>query len=395
MSLLWILVLYSVITIAISLNEMAFLRREDKKPPIVLDDTLYHSSIAIALQDRRFGIFSTLYTLLINALWLAFGLAWLRRTFIHDNTLLENTLFLLAFLLIFVALNLPLSYFKGMVQDKKNGFTTMGIKLFILDTLKAIALTAIFGFIVLYGLLFCLRFLGEGWWIYAFIFSMGLVVVLNVIYPTIIAPIFNKLTPLSDEKLANSIDNLMRQSGFRMSGVFVMDASKRDKRLNAFFGGLFKTKRVVLFDTLLNAMGQRELLAVLAHELGHFKHKDILKGLFSAALSLLLIFYLLAHIPASIYERLGLEGVDGALFLVFIMFGNVLTLLISPVLNALSRANEYAADAYAASMVGARPMSDALLVLARENKAFIKHSRLDTIFNQSHPSIYDRLEALK
>lgn len=394
MILIWILIAYTFVSIFIALSEKIFLQNEAKKEAVILSKDLYDSSIKIAVANKNFEIFQSLYMLGVNACWLGFGLKILREKIVPLNTLFQNTLFLLSFLLIFILLNLPLGYFKDMIMDKKNGFKDMSLKLFLIDTIKSLLLTAIIGFILLYALLFCLQFLGEFWWLAAFGVSFLFIIAANVFYPTLIMPLFNKMLPLEDEGLLGKIKGLMDKSGFKASGVYVMDASKRDKRLNAFLGGLFKTKRVVLFDTLIKGMKENELIAVLAHELGHFKHKDLLKGVFNSAIMLFILFFIMAHIPQGFYEKMGLGGVDSAVFVAFIMFGNILSLIFFPFINHLSRVNEYAADAYAASQVGAKDMKEALLVLAKENKAFIKHSKIETFFNHTHPSIYDRLKAL-
>lgn len=314
---------------------------------------------------------------------------------IFSSSTLENTLFLLAFLAINTLATLPLSWYEDFVKDKKHGFSNMSAALFIKDTLRNLVLLGIFGFLLIFVLVFCFEKLGSWWWLGAFGVAFAAILIAQILYPTLIAPLYNKMQPLKDEHLQGEIAALMQKCGFKSSGVFVMDASKRDKRLNAYFGGLFRSKRVVLFDTLLKALKTRQLLAVLGHELGHFVHKDLLKGLFSSALMLFLLFFIFANLPEFFYTQSGLNGVNAGVFALFLIFGEIFTLIFSPFLNFLSRKNEFNADKHGAAMTSKADMSAALLVLARENKAFISSARLYEIFHLSHPTISQRLRALE
>lgn len=314
---------------------------------------------------------------------------------IFSSSTLENTLFLLAFLAINTLATLPLSWYEDFVKDKKHGFSNMSAALFIKDTLRNLVLLGIFGFLLIFVLVFCFEKLGSWWWLGAFGVAFAAILIAQILYPTLIAPLYNKMQPLKDEHLQGEIATLMQKCGFKSSGVFVMDASKRDKRLNAYFGGLFRSKRVVLFDTLLKALKTRQLLAVLGHELGHFVHKDLLKGLFSSALMLFLLFFIFANLPEFFYTQSGLNGVNAGVFALFLIFGEIFTLIFSPFLNFLSRKNEFNADKHGAAMTSKADMSAALLVLAHENKAFISSARLYEIFHLSHPTISQRLRALE
>ncbi|EAI2145105.1 M48 family peptidase, partial [Campylobacter lari] len=340
-------------------------------------------------------IFSNLYNLIINISWISFGFLYLKENFIKENSTLENTLFLLAFLLIISILNLPLSYYESFVKDKKHGFSNMTLALFVKDSIKSLVLMLIFGFLIIYVLVFCFEFFSTYWWIVAFALSFIIILIINLIYPTLIAPMFNKMKKLEDENLLEKITNLMQKCGFSANGVYVIDASKRDKRLNAYFGGLFKSKRVVLFDTLLNALKEKELIAVLGHELGHFVHKDLLKMLFSSALMLFALFFIFAHLPSFFYIESHLDGVNAGVFALLLIFGNIFTFIISPLLNKMSQKNEFNADLHGAKLSSKEDMKNALIALAKENKAFVKTSKIYTFFHLSHPCIYDRIKALQ
>ncbi|AXL45127.1 M48 family peptidase [Campylobacter jejuni] len=394
MTLIAILCLYTALLSWISYAQICFLEREKDKQAQILSEKDYQNAADIAIENEKFKLFSNFYNLIINIAWIGFGFLYLKELLISSNTRFENTLFLLSFLIITSILNLPLSIYESFIKDKAHGFSNMTVKLFIKDTMKSLILTLIFGFLILYALLFCYDFFGTFWWIAAFIFAFCIIVIINLIYPTLIAPIFNKMKKLDDENLLKKISSLMKQCGFSANGVYVIDASKRDKRLNAYFGGLFKSKRVVLFDTLLKALNERELLAVLGHELGHFVHKDIIKALFNGAITMFLLFFVFANLPEFVYLESHLEGVNGGVFALLFILANIFSFLISPMLNALSRKNEFAADQHGAKVTSKEDMKNALIALARENKAFIKTSKIYAFFYLSHPSISDRIKAL-
>ncbi len=394
MTLIAILCLYTALLSWISYAQIRFLEREKDKQAQILSEKDYQNAADIAIENEKFKLFSNFYNLIISIAWIGFGFLYLKELLILNNTRFENTLFLLSFLIITSILNLPLSIYESFIKDKAHGFSNMTVKLFIKDTMKSLILTLIFGFLILYALLFCYDFFGTFWWIAAFIFAFCIIMIINLIYPTLIAPIFNKMEKLDDENLLKKISSLMKQCGFSANGVYVIDASKRDKRLNAYFGGLFKSKRVVLFDTLLKALNERELLAVLGHELGHFVHKDIIKALFNGAITMFLLFFVFANLPEFVYLESHLEGVNGGVFALLFIFANIFSFLISPMLNALSRKNEFAADQHGAKVTSKEDMKNALIALARENKAFIKTSKIYAFFYLSHPSISDRIKAL-
>ncbi|MCV3411190.1 M48 family metallopeptidase [Campylobacter lari] len=395
MTLISILCVYTAFLVFISYMQIAFLKKEREKHAIILNEHDYKNAVNIAIENEKYKIFSNLYNLIINISWIGFGFLYLKEIFIKENSTLENTLFLLAFLLIISILNLPLSYYESFIKDKKHGFSNMTLALFIKDSIKSLALMLIFGFLIIYALVFCFEFFNTYWWIVAFALSFIIILIINLIYPTLIAPMFNKMKKLEDENLLEKITDLMQKCGFSANGVYVIDASKRDKRLNAYFGGLFKSKRVVLFDTLLNALKEKELIAVLGHELGHFVHKDLLKMLFSSALMLFVLFFIFAHLPSFFYIESHLDGVNAGVFALLLIFGNIFTFIISPLLNKMSQKNEFNADLHGAKLSSKEDMKNALIALAKENKAFVKTSKIYTFFHLSHPCIYDRIKALQ
>ena len=225
--------------------------------------------------------------------------------------------------------------------------------------------------------------------------SFGVALVINLIYPTLIAPIFNKMSPLEDGELKGKIEGLLAKCGFKSSGVFTIDASKRDNRLNAYFGGLGATKRVVLFDTLIKKLSTEEIVAVLGHELGHFKHKDILKMIALSAVMLFCLFFIFGNVGVGAYEAIGL-GQNGASIIIFlVLFSPIFSFLFSPIISYFSRKNEFGADRFSKEISNKTDMINALTKLGSENKAFPKSHWLYSFVYHSHPSLFERINELE
>ena len=180
----------------------------------------------------------------------------------------------------------------------------------------------------------------------------------------------------------------------KSSGIYTMDASKRDSRLNAYFGGLGKSKRVVLFDTLIKKLTHTELLAVLGHELGHFKHKDILKNIALSAVMMFVMFFIFGNIPQFVFDGIGIEKSSQIILVLFLMLSAPIGFILQPFMNYISRLNEYAADEYGSTTASKEDLANALIKLADENKSFPKSSKLSIIFYHSHPPLLKRLKAL-
>jgi len=234
----------------------------------------------------------------------------------------------------------------------------------------------------------------ESWWLWGFILLFSIAIIVNIIYPTIIAPIFNKFNPLEEGELRDAIVSLMESAGLKSDGIFVMDASKRDSRLNAYFGGLGKSKRVVLFDTLIAKLNRDELLAVLGHELGHFSHGDIWKNIALMGGLLFVSFFLLGHLPDELFTTMGTIPNAGVKIAMMILLLPVISFIFTPVMSFVSRHNEYAADEFGSQMGGRENLISALMKLVTENKSFPKSHPLVIFFYYTHPPIIERLKEL-
>ena len=207
--------------------------------------------------------------------------------------------------------------------------------------------------------------------------------------------ILNKFSPLDNENLKQDIENIMDKVGFRASGIFVMDASKRDGRLNAFFGGFGKSKRVVLFDTLINKLSPKEIIAVLGHELGHFKHKDLIKNITMMGILMFGLFAIIGNLPDALFEQMNISKTAGNILVLAFIIGEVYFYLLSPVVNFISRYNEFEADKMGAELGDAKDLKSALIKLVNENKSFPKSSKIYSIIYHSHPSVIERIKELE
>ena len=285
-----IYVIYELVLAALEYN---FIKKAMARSAVVLSEQDYQKAGIARLSKLKVDMASKIYALILLFVWSCFGLALLGNYLgdISENTRLNGVIMVLGFLIINNILSLPFSIYEDFVLDKKLGFSNMTPKLFIIDELKGLALLLIFGGLGVWVFSLCYDYLGALWWLWAYVLAFSVILLVNLIYPTLIAPIFNKMSPLENEALNTAISSLLTKCGFKSSGVFVMDASKRDNRLNAYFGGLGATKRVVLFDTLIAKLSQNEIIAVLAHELGHFKHKDLLKNIAMMAILLFILMW--------------------------------------------------------------------------------------------------------
>jgi STE24 endopeptidase len=246
-------------------------------------------------------------------------------------------------------IGLPFELYQTFELDKEYGFSKMTPKLYILDQLKSISMFVVLGGVILY-LLSWIVINVSSWWIWGFALLFTIALVVNIIYPTIIAPIFNKFSPMEEGELKSDIEAMMDKVGLKSDGIFIMDASKRDSRLNAYFGGLGKTKRVVLFDTLLEKLENRELLAVLGHELGHFSHGDIWKNIGMMGVLLFTSFFILGNLPNELFLDMGVEHKAGVEIAMMILLLPLLSFIFTPIMSFVSRHNEYEADKFGSSL---------------------------------------------
>ena len=296
--------------------------------------------------------------------------------------------------------DLPLSLYTQFVIEEKFGFNRMTLRLFCSDLIKQLALGLIIGTPLLLTVLWLMGQMGERWWLHVWLFWCAFNLLILFIYPTWIAPLFNKFVPLDDAALKQRIEALLGRCGFSSSGLFVMDGSKRSAHGNAYFTGFGKTKRIVFFDTLLGRLQPEEVEAVLAHELGHFKHRHIVKRIALIFAMTLALLYALGQLMLTdwFFSGLGITHADAhntamALILFFLTVP-VFTFLATPLASLLSRRHEFEADRYAAEHASADDLVKALVKLYEDNAATLTPDPLHSLFYDSHPPAALRIARL-
>jgi STE24 endopeptidase len=312
---------------------------------------------------------------------------------------------LAAFVVISAAIDLPVTLYQTFVIEQRFGFNKMTPALWLADLAKSALVGTLIGLPVAALILWLMGAAGPLWWLWAWCFWMGFNLLLMVIYPTFIAPLFNKFQPLADESLKARVTALMQRCGFAAKGLFVMDGSRRSAHANAYFTGFGAAKRVVFYDTLLRQLSPGEVEAVLAHELGHFKHRHILKRVVSLFALSLAGFALLGWLSTQVWFYTGL-GVrpnisldlavapapnDALALLLFLLAVPVFTLFIAPLFAQLSRRHEFEADAYAVAQANGGDLATALLKLYEDNASTLTPDPVYVKFYYSHPPATERL----
>ncbi|MBI5439377.1 MAG: M48 family metallopeptidase [Nitrosomonadales bacterium] len=311
---------------------------------------------------------------------------------------------IVAVLLLSSLLETPFSLYRTFVIEARFGFNKMTLALYLIDALKSLLLGAVLGLPLLFGVLWLMERMGEYWWFYVWLVWVVFNLIILFIYPSFIAPLFNKFTPLQDEAMKARIEALLGKCGFTAKGLFVMDGSKRSAHGNAYFTGFGKTKRIVFFDTLLERLSGTEVEAVLAHELGHFKCRHVMKRI-SATFAISLGFlWLLGQLMRTdwFYQGLGVnhstssgQGSPTALaLLLFFMTLPIFSFLLNPLLSAYSRKHEFEADVYAARQTNPADLANALVKLYQDNAATLTPDPLYSAFYDSHPPAAVRIARL-
>ena len=308
---------------------------------------------------------------------------------------------LAAFALISGLLDLPFTLYSTFKIEERFGFNKMTFKLWLTDMAKGLAVGAAIGLPIVALILWLMASTGSLWWLWAWGTWMGFNLLVLVLYPTVIAPLFNKFKPLDDETLKARVTALMQRCGFAAKGLFVMDGSKRSAHANAYFTGFGAAKRVVFYDTLLKQLSPAEVDAVLAHELGHFKHKHIIKRIVGMFAMSLVGFALLGWLSSQVwfYTGLGIRpslngGNDALALLLFMLIVPLFSFFISPIFAQFSRKHEFEADAYAVAQTDGKDLQSALLKLYQDNASTLTPDPVFVKFYYSHPPASERLSRM-
>ena len=348
----------------------------------------------LGLQELAFGTAVTLAWTLLG------GLSWLNQTLMQwmSPGIAQQVAVLVAFMVVGSVIDLPFTLYRTFVLEERFGFNKTTWKLWLVDSIKGAVVGAIIGLPLLTLILWMMGATGSLWWLWTWGVWMGFNLLMLLVYPTWIAPWFNQFKPLQDEVLQARVTQLMARCGFTSKGFYVMDGSKRSAHANAYFTGFGASKRVVFYDTLLAQLSSAEVDAVLAHELGHFKHKHIAKRMVSLFGMSLLGFALLGGLSQQAWFYFGL-GVapnmvgpnDALALLLFMMVLPLAGTFVSPLFAQLSRKHEFEADAYAVAHTSGHDLSSALLKLYKDNASTLTPDPVYVKFYYSHPPASERL----
>jgi STE24 endopeptidase len=391
--------------VTLSLLNRAEVRRHAAQAPAavaaIMDAPTYTKSVEYTLAKGRLGRIELVWDGLVLAAVFASGLLpWLYGKFSPQLTtgVWDDTFFIVATALLLSVPSLPLDWWGQFRLEARFGFNKSTLGLWVTDKLKGLALAIIIGVPLLWALLSLVRWVGDLWWAWGFVLVFGFQLLMLVLYPKLILPLFNKLTPLPEGDLRTRLLALADRTGFRASTIQVMDGSKRSGHSNAFFTGFGKFRRIVLFDTLINQLTPEELEAVLAHEVGHYKRGHIPKMLAVSAFMMLGGFWVIAWLAKSEWFNPAFGFPAGELapaFLLFSLLSGLLTFWLTPVGNLFSRKHEYEADAFARdAMNGPGPIVAALRKLAQKNLSNLTPHPWYSGFYYSHPTLVEREQAV-
>ena len=320
---------------------------------------------------------------------------WLGRGYVGQIALIA------AVIAITSVIDLPFDYYRQFGIEERFGFNRMGKGIFFADRIKGVLLGAAFGLPLLFVVLWLMNQAGSLWWLWTWVVWVVFQLLVLVLYPSFIAPLFNKFEPLKDEALKSRIEALMKRCGFAAKGLFVMDGSRRSAHGNAYFTGFGAAKRIVFFDTLLARLSGSEIEAVLAHELGHFKRRHVIKRMIVIFAVSLVMLALLGWLMQCVwfYEGLGvrpslLGGNSGLALVLFFLALPVFLFFVTPLSSLSSRKHEFEADAFAATQTDAQDLVNALVKLYEDNASTLTPDPLYTAFYYSHPPASQRIDRL-
>jgi len=354
-----------------------------------------------SIARKKLGLIEAAYGAVLLLVWTLgggfelFDKLW--RT-LEFNPVWTGIFFLLSVSLVMSLLELPFAWYRTFSLEEKFGFNKTTVKIFFTDLIKNAVLSLIIGVPLLWVVLWMMQSAGGNWWFYVWLVWLGFMLLMLLIYPTLIAPLFNKFKPLTDAELKARIDSLLERTGFKTNGIFVMDGSKRSGHGNAYFTGFGKSKRIVFFDTLLESLNPDEVEAVLAHELGHFKHNHIKKGILLTAIMALAGLWVLGFLIDKewFYQGLGMSTKsDYAALVLFFAVVPVFMFFITPVMSWFSRKNEYEADSFASKNASANDLITALVKMYKDNASTLTPDPLHSLVYDSHPPAPLRIAHIK
>lgn len=402
-----LIIILSLVTVDFILEQILdFLNLKHQKTILpkeligIYEEKKYLRSLAYQKDQGKLAFISgTIGFILIFTLLLSGGIGFLD-TILRSKITNLNWLPLVYFLVLFLAADitgLPFQFYRTFVLEEKYGFNKTTPRLFIIDKLKGYFLTFLLGGLMLWVLILLINSLGENFWFYFLMITAGFTIFMNMFYTSLILPLFNKLTPLEDGELKTAINKYSQKIKFPVHNIFVIDGSKRSSKANAFFSGLGKKKKIVMYDTLIHNHTTEELIAVLAHEVGHYKKKHIMTNLILSVFQMGIMLFILSNMIFNENLSIALGAKTWGMHLNLVAFA----LLYTPIskitgllMNILSRKNEFEADAYATQTYNGEALKMALKKLSVDNLSNLLPHSLYVFFNYSHPPLLQRLKAI-
>lgn len=400
--------LIGILTLDFVVNKiLGILNNKSRKQPIpdelegIYDEEKYSQSQAYQAEVFRFSIFSSTFSflLMLAILWFG-GFGWLDE-YLRGIAAVEPLTSLYFFGVVYFVsdiIGIPFELYSTFILEEKYGFNKMTAKTYVMDKIKGYILTIIVGGILASLFIVLVMFFEENFWIYFWVAISLFMVFINMFYTSLIIPLFNKLSPLEDGSLKSAITSYSEKVGFPLNNIFVIDGSKRSSKGNAFFSGLGKKKKVVLYDTLIDKHTEEELVGVLAHEVGHFKKKHIVWSMILSILQTGFMLWLLSKIVFSSEISWALGGNVTALHLnvfAFAILFSPISTAIGVLMNLFSRKNEYEADAYAVKTYSKEPLISALKKLTSDSLGNLTPHPWFEFMNYSHPSLLKRIKAMQ
>lgn len=388
-----------------ALNRSHVVKKAGQLPPElkgIMSEEKFAKANEYTLTKSRFGTLSLLLDAAVLALVILSGIlptayeSWIGAM---GDAGWSAALFLIVVVVALGIPGLPLEYYEQFKIEDRFGFNRSTFGLWLMDKVKGMLVGLVIGFPLLWLLISLVGWLGSYWWVYGFAIMLAFQLVMMVLYPMLIIPLFNKLTPLEDGPLRQRLMAMSDKAGFRCNAIQVIDGSKRSAHSNAYFTGFGKFRRIVLYDTLIEQLGEDEIEAVLAHEIGHYKKGHIPKMIATSALMMLAGFWVVGFLAdnEAFFSGFGFTDPNiGIAFLLFALLGGLFTFWLSPLFNIMSRKHEYEADAFAKSVVGDwKPLSGALRNLSEKNLSNLQPHPAYSGFHYSHPTLLEREAAMK
>lgn len=351
-------------------------------------------------ENTRFTQVQTSFSKLVFLLIILSGiLPWLAKSLSGTNFVAAGLIFFAILGLLMAVTDLPFDYYHSFVIEERYGFNTKTVRIWLSDLIKSLLLASVIGAILLSALLLMVRYAGDTWWVWGWVIFLVFQLLMTMLYPTLIAPLFNKFTPVQDQGLVSKIEALAEREGLRIQGIYQMDSTKRTTHTNAYLSGLGRTKRIVLFDSLIRSHDADEIVAILAHEIGHLKRGHTRKLLAMVGLVSGVLFYVASKMLTweAMYLGFGFSSMPmyAGIFLAGVLWEPA-SFILAPIMMAVSRMFEREADLYCVRILkSAEPFSRSLKKLAKENLCNLRPHPVYVWFNCSHPTLLERIKRIE